>query len=385
MELRDICTYNKTKGDTSQYAIEDYVSTENMLPNKAGITIASNLPEGKATIYQVGDILISNIRPYFKKIWKADKEGCCSGDVLCIRSNENTNNEYLYYLLSQDVFFDYVMKGAKGTKMPRGDKEQIMQYPVNLPDLPTQRRIASILSSLDAKIETNNKINANLEAQAQALFKSWFVDFEPFKDGNFIDSELGKIPEGWRVGRLLDVFDLKPGGTPSTTNDKYWKNGTIPFFGPKDVVGMYCFNTEKHITEDGLNNCASQLYPKDTVFLTARGTVGKVTMAALPMAMNQSNYALVGKDGITQIFVYFFVLNEVKKLLKLANGAVFSAITTKDFKGRVVIPDTKSISEFTVLIKPIFDNIHKNSTENLTLSTLRDTLLPKLMSGEIEV
>lgn len=386
MELQDICSYVKTKVETSNYSIEDYISTENMLPEKGGITVASSLPSGKVTEFQENDILISNIRPYFKKIWKADRRGCCSNDVLCIRANYNVDAEFLYYLLSQDLFFAYVMSGANGSKMPRGDKQQIMNWEIELPsEKEDQRRIASILSSLDRKIELNNKINADLEEMAQAIFKNWFVDFEPFKDGKFVDSELGKIPEGWKVGRLTDVIKLMPGGTPKTSEPLYWDNGTIPFFSPKDVNGVYCFATEKHITETGLNKCSSNLYPKDTIFITCRGTVGKVCLAACDMAMNQSNYAIRAIDGYSQYYVFFLVKSVVERLIKKSNGAVFSAITSKDFDEEILIPSQKAVEDFTNVIDGFFRRIFTIGTENSRLSLLRDTLLPRLMSGELEV
>lgn len=386
MELQDICSYVKTKVETSNYSIEDYISTENMLPEKGGITVASSFPSGKVTEFQENDILISNIRPYFKKIWKADRRGCCSNDVLCIRANNKVDAEFLYYLLSQDLFFAYVMSGANGSKMPRGDKQQIMNWEIELPsEKEDQRRIASILSSLDRKIELNNKINADLEEMAQAIFKNWFVDFEPFKDGKFVDSELGKIPEGWKVGRLTDVIKLMPGGTPKTSEPLYWDNGTIPFFSPKDVNGVYCFATEKHITETGLNKCSSNLYPKDTIFITCRGTVGKVCLAACDMAMNQSNYAIRAIDGYSQYYVFFLVKSVVERLIKKSNGAVFSAITSKDFDEEILIPSQKAVEDFTNVIDGFFRRIFTIGTENSRLSLLRDTLLPRLMSGELEV
>lgn len=386
MELQDICSYVKTKVETSNYSIEDYISTENMLPEKGGITVASSFPSGKVTEFQENDILISNIRPYFKKIWKADRRGCCSNDVLCIRANNNVDAEFLYYLLSQDLFFAYVMSGANGSKMPRGDKQQIMNWEIEIPsEKEDQRRIASILSSLDRKIELNNKINADLEEMAQAIFKNWFVDFEPFKDGKFVDSELGKIPEGWKVGRLTDIIKLMPGGTPKTSEPLYWDNGTIPFFSPKDVNGVYCFATEKHITETGLNKCSSNLYPKDTIFITCRGTVGKVCLAACDMAMNQSNYAIRAIDGYSQYYVFFLVKSVVERLIKKSNGAVFSAITSKDFDEEILIPSQKAVEDFTNVIDGFFRRIFTIGTENSRLSLLRDTLLPRLMSGEIEV
>lgn len=256
---------------------------------------------------------------------------------------------------------------------------------IKLPPLDDQRRIASILSSLDRKIELNNKINADLEEMAQAIFKNWFVDFEPFKDGKFVDSELGMIPEGWKVGRLTDVIKLMPGGTPKTSEPLYWDNGTIPFFSPKDVNGVYCFATEKHITETGLNKCSSNLYPKDTIFITCRGTVGKVCLAACDMAMNQSNYAIKAIDGYSQYYIFFLVKSVVERLIKKSNGAVFSAITSKDFDEEILIPSQKAVEDFTNVIDGFFRRIFTIGTENSRLSTLRDTLLPRLMSGELEV
>lgn len=256
---------------------------------------------------------------------------------------------------------------------------------IKLPPLKYQRRIASILSSLDRKIELNNKINADLEEMAQAIFKNWFVDFEPFKDGKFVDSELGMIPEGWKVGRLTDVIKLMPGGTPKTSEPLYWDNGTIPFFSPKDVNGVYCFATEKHITEAGLNKCSSNLYPKDTIFITCRGTVGKVCLVACDMAMNQSNYAIKAIDGYSQYYVFFLVKSVVERLIKKSNGAVFSAITSKDFDEEILIPSQKAVEDFTNVIDGFFRRIFTIGTESSRLSLLRDTLLPRLMSGELEV
>ena len=164
MELSKICEYTSRRINSSTLTVENYISTENMMQNKGGVVAASKVPAEKAVEFQPGDILISNIRPYFKKIWLADKKGGCSSDVLCIRAISGTDSTYLYYLLSQDAFFDYVMTGAKGSKMPRGDKNQIMKWEVDLPDIDEQRRIGRMLKSIDDKILLNNRINHNLAA-----------------------------------------------------------------------------------------------------------------------------------------------------------------------------------------------------------------------------
>ena len=298
---------------------------------------------------------------------------------------EPLKSYWLYYWLKSDFSKEYINQRLAGSTQSYLTLDSLRNYPILYPGDHLANKIISILKSLDDKIENNRKINENLEQQAQALFKSWFVDFEPFRDQPFVESELGMIPEGWRVGNFTDLISIMPGGTPSTNVSEYWDNGNIPFFSPKDVNGVYCLKTEKSITQDGLNHCSSNLYPKDTIFVTARGTVGKIAMAGVPMAMNQSNYALVPKEDFNNFYIYLQAQNLVEILLKKANGAVFSAITTKDFKELVVIPDKVIIYKFGIIVKPIFDKILLAMNESHRLSLLRDTLLPKLMSGEIKL
>lgn len=336
---------------------------------------------------EIGDIIYARRGDIEKCAYVTTNEEkwLCGTGCLKIRCNNEVNSRFIAYLLSTAECKKWITGNAVGTTMLNLSKGILSNLPLLVPSHEDQRRIASILSSLDRKIELNNKINADLEEMAQAIFKNWFVDFEPFKDGKFVDSELGKIPEGWKVGRLTDVIKLMPGGTPKTSEPLYWDNGTIPFFSPKDVNGVYCFATEKHITETGLNKCSSNLYPKDTIFITCRGTVGKVCLAACDMAMNQSNYAIKAIDGYSQYYVFFLVKSVVERLIKKSNGAVFSAITSKDFDEEILIPSQKAVEDFTNVIDGFFRRIFTIGTENSRLSTLRDTLLPRLMSGELEV
>ena len=330
-------------------------------------------------------ILVS-INGTIGNVAKYNNELCIVGKSACyINVIKDVDKEFIYYVLTSANFKRNITNEATGTTIKNVSLKQMREYKFNIPcNISDQRRIASILSSLDRKIELNNKINADLEEMAQAIFKNWFVDFEPFKDGKFVDSELGMIPEGWKVGRLTDVIKLMPGGTPKTSEPLYWDNGTIPFFSPKDVNGVYCFATEKHITEAGLNKCSSNLYPKDTIFITCRGTVGKVCLVACDMAMNQSNYAIKAIDGYSQYYVFFLVKSVVERLIKKSNGAVFSAITSKDFDEEILIPSQKAVEDFTNVIDGFFRRIFTIGTESTRLSLLRDTLLPRLMSGEIE-
>lgn len=312
--------------------------------------------------------------------------GCNLVRATCLIDIEDeTICRWIKYYIDSPQGQAYINRNLNTTVQATLNVKNLNEMPIPFYSKEYTSNVVKILSSLDRKIELNNKINADLEEMAQAIFKNWFVDFEPFKDGKFVDSELGKIPEGWKVGRLTDVIKLMPGGTPKTSEPLYWDNGTIPFFSPKDVNGVYCFATEKHITETGLNKCSSNLYPKDTIFITCRGTVGKVCLAACDMAMNQSNYAIRAIDGYSQYYVFFLVKSVVERLIKKSNGAVFSAITSKDFDEEILIPSQKAVEDFTNVIDGFFRRIFTIGTENSRLSLLRDTLLPRLMSGELEV
>ena len=367
-----------------------FLSPSDDMSNKTSPVTARTLTElGVAEVAKclipANSICVSCIGSDLGKVVKTDRELVTNQQINTIVPHSNVDSDFVYYLMCiVGKELNYISKTS--TAVPIINKSTFSDWNIVIPEkVEDQRRIASILSSLDRKIELNNKINADLEEMAQAIFKNWFVDFEPFKDDKFVDSELGMIPEGWKVGRLTDVIKLMPGGTPKTSEPLYWDNGTIPFFSPKDVNGVYCFATEKHITEAGLNKCSSNLYPKDTIFITCRGTVGKVCLVACDMAMNQSNYAIKAIDGYSQYYVFFLVKSVVERLIKKSNGAVFSAITSKDFDEEILIPSQKAVEDFTNVIDGFFRRIFTIGTENSRLSLLRDTLLPHLMSGELEV
>ena len=208
-------------------------------------------------------------------------------------------------------------------------------------------------------------VNENLLEQAEAVFNK------------FYDASTNQQP-------FTAMINVLGGGTPKTGNSEFW-DGPIPFFTPKDVGTPYTFQTEKHITESGLKHCNSRLYPKDTTFVTARGTVGKISLAGSPMAMNQSCYALAS-ETVNPLLVYFYTLKAVASLKHKASGAVFDAIVTRDFDGETIniLSDTDSEAVLSI-IRPMMEAIHNNSEENMRLSSVRDSLLPKLMSGELDV
>ena len=363
MKLYKICDYVSERVAASTLSEYNYISTENMLPNKGGITKSSNIPSGNVIAYSNEDVLISNIRPYFKKIWQANIDGGCSADVLCVRAKETIYPRYLYYLLSQDSFFEYVMAGSKGCKMPRGDKQQIMQWDVKIPEIGEQIRIAEFLSSIDSKIELNRRINENLEQQAQALFKSWFVDFEPFKDGKFVDSEQGMIPEGWKVGNLEELVEVKYG-----KDHKKLAPGTIPVYGSGGIM--------RYVDQ--------YLYNKESVLIPRKGSLNNVMYINRPFwTVDTMFYTRMKIEGIAK-FIYLFM--SPKDLLSMNSGSAVPSMTVDILnKIQIITPPINIIQKFECIMKPIFTKMDLCSYENQKLSQLRDTLLPRLMSGELEI
>lgn len=336
-------------------------------------------------------VIIGRVGAYCGNVHYENQPCWISDNAIAAKPCIKGTGRYLYYKLKSMNLYNMRI----GSSQPLLTQSLIKDIVMKIPSTSEQIKISDILTALDYKIELNNAINKNLEEMAQALFKRWFVDFEfpnengePYKSsgGEFEESELGLIPKGWKVGRATDIFDVQSGGTPKTSTSEYW-NGEIPFFTPKDCSNsLYVIETEKTITEDGLNNCNSKLYKTDTVFITARGTVGKVALAGRDMAMNQSCYALVAKSGYTQKYVFHLTQQLVNVLRKNASGAVFDAITVSTFQNlKTTLPDIELVRHFDGLVNGLYSLLLEKANETQTLQQLRDTLLPKLMSGEIRV
>lgn len=275
------------------------------------------------------------------------------------------NPKYIKYYCQSDVYKNWVRSFNTGSTRGNINAQTFGNMEIPLPPREQQDYLVSVLEPLDEKIAINRAINENLQQQTAALFSNLY---------DRSNTEVG----------YTDMIQILGGGTPKTGENTYW-NGNIAFFTPKDVGTPYTLITEKTITEEGLSHCNSRLYPVNTVFVTARGTVGKVGMSGVPMAMNQSCYALVGKET-HQLLVYFYTLKAVDRLKHKASGAVFDAITTRDFESEQIMKlSDDDAKAFLRVAAPMFQEVLNNNIENLLLSTLRDSLLPKLMSGEIDV
>lgn len=340
-------------------------------------------PLGKHTILYSIDGTIGNIAKYRGEKCVLGKGACylnCNPKIVV--------SSYLYYQLQSSHFKSYIHLMSTGSTIKHISLKTMREYVFELPSLTDQRRIVSILSSLDRKIELNNKINADLEEMAQAIFKNWFVDFEPFKDGKFVDSELGMIPEGWKVGRLDEIADVVGGSTPSKAKPEYYTQKGIAWLTPKDLSNhpaVYTSRGEIDITEEGYNSTSTKLMPKGTILFTSRAPIGYISIAQNDICTNQGFKSLVPKKAGT-CFLYCFLKYVTPEIENKSTGSTFKEASGALMKSlQVIMPDQKVFEEFEEIVSPLFARIESLEKENSRLSLLRDTLLPRLMSGELEV
>ena len=369
--LSDICHYRKGKVDVSLLTDDTYISTENMIPNRGGITKAATLPTVDSTqLYKKGDVLVSNIRPYFKKIWQATCDGGCSNDVLVFQANEGFDQDYLYYVLSDDAFFAYAMKTSKGTKMPRGDKHSIMQYETEVCDLDTQRKIASLLKSIDSKIELNNAINNNLMQQAKTIFEAEIV--------NRIE-----LPNGWEKSNLASIADYLNGLAMQNYRPTDDDQG-FPVLKIKELRQGVCdadsercssYIKSNYIVNDG-----------DVIFSWSGSLLVDFWCGGV-CGLNQHLFKVTS----TQYAPWFFYSWTNYHLAKFAAIASAKATTMGHIKrsdieaAEVIIPSSADYERIGALIQPLYDLGIALRLENRKLAATRDSLLPRLLSGDIDI
>ena len=370
-KLSDICVFRKGKVDVSKLTLKTYISTENMLPNKGGVTEASSLPTVQLTQeYKKGDILVSNIRPYFKKIWQAKCDGGCSNDVLVFQGNSNIDGDFLYYILANDDFFAYSMATSKGTKMPRGDKTSIMQYEVPLIDLRVQKKIASVLKVLDEKIELNNEINNNLEQQALAIFANEFLSIDT-------------IPEGWKQASLIDIADYLNGLAMQKYRPTADEIG-IPVLKIKELRQGCC--------DDNSELCSPSIksdyiiHDGDVIFSWSGSLLVDLWCGGI-CGLNQHLFK-VTSSKYDKWFYYAWTKHHLDRFVAVAadKATTMGHIKRDELaKAEVLIPNETDYNRIGALLQPIYKMIISNRIENKKLAATRDTLLPKLMNGEIDM
>lgn len=277
--------------------------------------------------------------------------------------------EYLMMWFRRPEFDRYARFKSHGSAREIFSWEEMCDVELPIPPIDQQQKIVAEYNAIQQRIKLNEQLIVKLEETAQAIYRKMFVD----------GIDKNNLPDGWRINRFTNILKLSGGGTPNTSNLTYW-NGNIPFFSPADISnGYYTFTTEKHISKEGLNNCSSRLYPQDSIFITARGTVGKVTIIGVPMAMNQSCYGIDVTNCNYVYYIHQFVLDIIEKMRKEAIGAVFSALVAKDFEIQITVdPPEKEKIKYNTKVTYLYSKIKYLSIENNILIKLQSLLLTKM-------
>lgn len=416
MKLNDIAYFVEDKISSENIKLDQYVTTDSLLQNKKGRTFAQNLPPQKCSLvhFKKGDVLLGNIRPYLKKIWYANIEGGCSQDVLVLRAKNNLESKFLYALLIQDSFFDYEMKATKGSKMPRGDKSHIINFPCL--DLNNKTEIGKLLSSLDDKIALNNRINAKLEQMAKRLYDYWFVQFDfpvschselvseshsdemlnqvqhdecanPYKStgGKMVWNETLKreIPDGWEVGNLYDIAEYVNGLACQNYRPKESEK-SLPVIKIREM--------NEGITADTEKVSASipgkyRIYAGDILFSWSASLEIKIWTGETG-GLNQHIFKVIPKGYFSKGYVYQQLSAYLVNFQKMAESrkTTMGHITSDHIKqSRILIPPKEIISAFTKKTLSIFNYQLSIEKETQKLTALRDRLLPLLMNGQVVV
>ena len=388
-KLSNVSCYVTEKISVDSIDISEYITTDNLLQNKKGRVIAEKLPTQKVTRFKKNDILIANIRPYLKKIWQADIDGGASSDVLVVRPNDVIDNNFLYYALTQDSFFEYVMKGSKGTKMPRGDKSQIMDFVIPNLEIDEQIKIGKLLKSIDQKIQINNQINQELEAMAKTLYDYWFVQFDfPDQNGKPYKSSGGKmvynpelkreIPEGWGVENLFNVAEVQYGYPFST--DYFNSTGEgVPVIRIRDILGNDITNYSTEEVEDKYKiNVGDVLIGMD-------GNFHMNYWIKEDCYLNQ-RVVKVNSDKLPNMVLKYQIEPFIRLREKSVSRTTVGHLSDKDLKAiNVILPKDKYLSSIFDKFESILENIIINQQQNQQLTQLRDWLLPMLMNGQVKV
>ena len=340
--------------------------------------------------------------------WWRGPEGWLNQHVFRVTPINGVDSTFFFYLLRYlKPNFVAIARNKQTTGLGHVTKRDLEDIEAALPDLPEQRAIAHILGTLDDKIELNRRMNETLEEMARALFKSWFVDFDPVRakmegwdtglppdvaalfPDRLVESELGKIPEGWEVKAVGAIASIVGGTTPSTKQAQYWEGGTHCWATPKDLASLsvpVLLKTERRITDAGLSKIGSGLLPPGTVLLSSRAPIGYLAVAETPVAINQGFIGILPRDEMSNLFMLYWSEASHDEIINYANGSTFLEISKSNFRQLpVVVPDEAAMKKFDGLARPLYNRIVSNERQARSLAALRDVLLPKLISGEIWV
>lgn len=382
-KLGDLAKLRKKNIAPKDFDNQKYIGLEHISQGTfllEGLGKASDATSNKS-IFKNGDILYGKIRPYFKKVYRPKFSGICSTDILVINSKDEEliTQNYLHQIIKTQDFSDKATETSSGTKMPRADWNSLEKLEYNLPPLQEQKSIAQILSTIDDKIENNLAINKTLEEMAMASYKHWFVDFGPFQNGEFVDSELGSIPKGWEVKKLVDFVKLTMGQSPKSEFYNLDNEG-LPFHQGVTNYGER-FPEDKTYSTEG-----NRFAEEGDILFSVRAPVGRLNIAKNKIILGRGLSSMSLKKYTNNGFLFYSLKNFFTEDDKIGEGTVYGSVNKTELENlKFIVPCNETLENFNDLVKDIDSKYLNNYKENQTLTQLRDTLLPKLISGEVRL
>ena len=404
-EIVDIISGGTPKKSVKEYwengtipwlSIKDFNNDNRRVYDSSDYITELGLENSSANLLEKGDVILS-ARGTVGEVAQLARRMAFNQSCFGLRANDKyTTNEYIYYWLKHNI--SYLKNNTHGSVFDTINRKTFENLYVELPTKQYQNEVTEILTRLDDKIELNKQITDNLEEIASTLFNHWFVDFEfldengnPYKSsgGKMVESELRKIPEGWKTVCLSEIGDIVAGGTPSKTKNEYYENGNIAWITPKDLSGnksIFISEGATDITELGLKKSSAKILPKYSVLFSSRAPIGYLAINKNEVCTKQGFKSIVPNEGIPYQFIYFYLKNNIGYIESIAGGSTFKEISGTAMKNlKVTLPPTHLLKEYRQIVETIFNNIENFEGTSQILSELRDTLLPKLLLGEIEI
>lgn len=409
----------KSSGYTEEIGDVRLLRGDNIAPGKVrwdGVKRWSRdgLAELSKYSLEAGDVVLAMDRPWIPaglkvaQVNTADTPSYLVQRVARLRTSSVEDRGFLFALLSTPDFESYIQSATTGTAVPHISAKQILDFPFRLPPGHVRAQVGALTSALDDRITLLRETNATLEAIAQALFKSWFVDFDPvrakaegrkpegidattaalFPDSSE-ESELGLVPKGWSVMPIGEAVECVGGGTPDTKNEAYWQPEEFSWSSPKDLSGLQSpvlLSTERKLSARGLAKVSSGLLPCGTLLMSSRAPIGYLAIAKTPLAVNQGYIAMLPGGRLPPLYLLFWCREKMEVIKGRANGSTFMEISKKAFRPiPALVPSAAVLKAFADIADPLFERLVKNERQAQTLTQLRDTLLPRLISGQLRL
>lgn len=389
-KLEDICEVRKGQFDPKKEPNTIYIGLEHIEQQTGRLLGTGDSSETTSikSIFKTGDVLFGKLRPYLRKYWLATFDGVCATEILPLVAKKGIDSKFLFYIIQQDKFINYLDQKSYGTKMPRTSWKEMAEYNIMIPPLSEQRKIAAILSSVDEAIEKTEAIIEQTEKVKKGLMQQLLT--KGIGHTKFKKTEIGEIPEEWEVKNISEVAKVVSGGTPSKQISEYWENGTIPWATPTDITSndnKYISTTQSMITESALRNSSANLLPVGSVLMTSRATIGPRCINTVPMATNQGVKSFICDPDVLHNEYLYYLIDKIKdQFIALASGSTFLEISKSALENfKIPVPPIEEQIEIAKILSSVDEKMSVEKVKKESLQIIKKGLMQSLLTGKVRV